>query len=628
MIEGVTGYGGLIPQVWGWDLVYFGALGALAWGALATTLFVRKPAMVVLTLLCLDMLFFGLAVRGYMGLLLPAAAPWIAAHVNVFGHTALALYVLTFCFLARQERIALPGEQVLRGLAALQFAAGAVIVVAPGFARLGSPLLNVATMALLVSISIVMARRRIPSASLMLLTNLLLAFRFAVSIAERLGIFPALEHTEHGLMRSPLVSILGLLLNLTLLAAWVAYVGKQRREANDALAAWQAQEKIRLETEVARQTLALNQALQYANEANRRKTEGLGYISHDLRAPLASILGYAELLTRSQIPAQQPHIQAIIQSATYQLALIDDLLEYTRTELESFVLYPEPLSLSGLMEDISRSASVFSARQHNQFRYVAETPLPEAVMADGRRLQQVLLNLLVNASKFTRRGVITLSVGASYGETGWILRFSVADTGIGMSPDTQARVFNAYAQADPQRGGVGLGLFIARQIVQAMGGQLALESAVGTGSCFSFEIAVPEADAALVPATPDMAGTGWGQSEAEGGEPGDRQQLPPAHARVELAILARDGQLTKIEAWLSAMGAAYPGCESFFSEISAALQTLDLEYIEAMALTSEPEPPEIEGRSGNDALYAEGQAGLAEPVAAQPGPPQGSTISP
>src|SRR3546814_13854370 len=107
--------------------------------------------------------------------------------------------------------------------------------------------------------------------------------------------------------RSPAMTLVGLTINLTLIAAWINHVGKQRQTARNALTSWQEQEQHRLETEVGRQTHALNQQLQYANENSRKKTETLGYVSQALRAPLETIIGYAQLLSDTQPSQQHTH---------------------------------------------------------------------------------------------------------------------------------------------------------------------------------------------------------------------------------------------------------------------------------------------------------------------------------
>jgi anti-sigma regulatory factor (Ser/Thr protein kinase) len=283
------------------------------------------------------------------------------------------------------------------------------------------------------------------------------------------------------------------------------------------------------------------------------------------------------------------------------LTLINELLEFTRNELQPLEVNPTRVSMKLLMDDIAQFAVALSAQQDNKFQYEARTSLPAMVLLDGRRVQQVLLNLLANAAKFTRHGTIAMVITATRQTDRWALHFIVADTGIGMAQEVQSHVFNAFTQAQPHQGGVGLGLFIARQIVETMGGELKVESAPGIGSRFSFEIMVDSVDdaAAVIssttatkpggidpPALIEPHTAALGQPPLNSDRPWS-YPIPPAHTRVELAIHARDGQLTDIEEWLRRTVAAYPAFPDFFNEVKAALDTLDFEYIEALALTSD-----------------------------------------
>lgn len=599
-----------------WDLFYFGGLAALAFGAIAIAVLSRQVAVVVMGFLCIDILAYMVAVRGYGVLYWPDLGFWAYNHTRVFGHLGIALYILTFYFLSRQGEIRLPAANYLAFLAGVH----GVLAVAYGVNALSSitlvtPLFNICTGISVLTASIIMVRRRVRGAQLLLLTNGVLLLRLVANSADHFGWkapFLGVGQLREW-MYSPQISLIALAINLALIAAWINEIAVQRNKARNALLRWQEQEQERLTAEVERQTQALHQALQYADAANRKKSEGLGYISHDLRAPLSAILGDAEMLSPSLNAEQKRYARSIVQSVHYQLALIDNLLEYSRNEFEAFTLRPLATSLNDLMDATSQFALALSTRQHNQFRYVAVSTLPEAVMLDGRRLQQVLLNLLVNAAKFTQRGLIKLEASAEPHAQGWLLRFAVSDSGVGMSLDTQSRVFNAYSQLHPQHGGVGLGLFIARQIVEAMGGTLNLESAPGEGSRFSFQVVAAAASAHEVLPQPtfDMPAASMDWSEFE---PRRSISYPvlPAHVRVELAIHARDGQLTRIEEWLSKTMAGYPEYHEFYDEVNAALHTLDFEYIEELALATDPNALTADGvaaAAGDlspEALYLDG----------------------
>ncbi|MFT0545419.1 sensor histidine kinase [Allopusillimonas ginsengisoli] len=583
-----------------WDLFYFGGLVALAWGALAIAVLSRQVSLVVLGLLCIDILLYMTAVRGYGVLYWPSLGRWAYQHTRVFGHIGIALYILIFYILSRRGELRLPAAKYMAFLAGLH----GVLALVHGFDALQSlywfsPVINICTAVSVFSVSIAMVRRRVRGARLMLLTNSFLMLRLFANSADSIGLTSPLLAVGQlrEWMYSPQVALIALAINLTLIAAWINEIGVQRSKAKNALLRWQEQEQERLTAEVQRQTLALNQALQYADAANRKKTEGLGYISHDLRAPLSAILGDAEMLLPTLDNDQRRYVHSIMQSVHYQLALTDNLLEYSRNEFHAFTWSPSPTSLKYLMNATSQFALALSTRQHNQFSYVALSALPDAVMLDGKRLQQVLLNLLVNAAKFTQRGQIKLEVSAQPHAQGWLLQFAVSDSGVGMSLDAQSRVFNAYTQVHTQQGGVGLGLYIARQIVDAMDSTLKLESAPGEGSRFSFQCVAAAANLDEVSLQPvfDMpvAQIDWTEYEP----PPRNSSCPvlPAHVRVELAIYARDGLLTRVEEWLDKTMAIYPGYQQFFDEVKAALHTLDFEYIEALALATDLNTPEADG---------------------------------
>lgn len=316
---------------------------------------------------------------------------------------------------------------------------------------------------------------------------------------------------------------------------------------------------------------------------NRHKAETLSYIGHDLRAPLATIVGYIRLLRQTGTPEQAAHIRAIERSASYQLTLIDEILEFARHELKPLDVRRVPVRLAELLEDIAQQAYGLSLQHNNRYEFRAETPLPAHILTDPRRLQQVLLNLISNAAKFTHGGTIGLTVRAGKEQNATMLEFAVADSGAGIDPKIQSAIFQPFEQARPRPGSVGLGLHIAYSIVKNLGGELRLESRPGAGSCFSFEIPVELlSDKTMTlrsgPATraPDAGPSAAACATAS---------MPPAQLREELATLARNGRLTDIEDWLQRHSESYPGRHAdYFDAIREALQRLDFHHIESMAL--------------------------------------------
>src|SRR5258708_11859126 len=180
-----------------------------------------------------------------------------------------------------------------------------------------------------------LARESPPTARIMLLVMIFSLFDFALRMLETLGSLPtALAWLKSDIRPNPVVAIIGLATNLIVLAAWINHVGKQGIAARTELADWQRTEHERLREQAAQRTLELNDALLYAEEKNQQLIETLGYVSHDLRAPLATITGYARQLRELADSRPARPIQAIERSVNYQLSLIDELIGYAKAELQ------------------------------------------------------------------------------------------------------------------------------------------------------------------------------------------------------------------------------------------------------------------------------------------------------
>ncbi|WP_424461061.1 sensor histidine kinase [Ottowia sp.] len=322
-------------------------------------------------------------------------------------------------------------------------------------------------------------------------------------------------------------------------------------------------------------------ALTDAKAKDRQKVEVLGYIGHDLRAPLATIKGYSDLLLADAPEAQHKLLQTIQRSVKYQLDLIDELLEYAKSELQPLAIQPGATNLPLLLDDISEYAVALSSQQNNRFRYRASGQLPTQISLDAKRLQQVLLNLLSNAAKFTHDGVITLSVTAKPEGSACLLHFSVSDTGIGLDLNQGVDIFGAFQQIKTASGGAGLGLFIAQRIVSAMGGSLNVSSAVGQETTFSFELFTP-----VIGSSSSDWSTGaqrdTGPRKPSSGSALPRSAMPEDLALDELASLACHGRVTDIEHWIEgyAHEAAYAPFMALLREL---LERFDFSEIEALA---------------------------------------------
>jgi signal transduction histidine kinase/CheY-like chemotaxis protein len=260
---------------------------------------------------------------------------------------------------------------------------------------------------------------------------------------------------------------------------------------------------------------AERRAREAAEAANAAKNAFLASMSHELRTPLNAILGFSELIEMDTTVAANSRRQArlIHDSGEHLLALIEDLLDIARIEAGRLELFPAPLDLPSLLEGIGATAQLRAQTRRNEFVYAPAPDLPQAVVADEKRLRQVLLNLLDNANKFTERDRVVLRVQRlpSNATHAVRLRFEVEDKGPGIAPEHLETVFRPFEQvgeARQRQGGAGLGLAISQQLVRLMGGDIGVVSRLGSGSSFSFEIDVPLAEA-LPAAAPRRAPTGY-----------------------------------------------------------------------------------------------------------------------
>ena len=244
---------------------------------------------------------------------------------------------------------------------------------------------------------------------------------------------------------------------------------------------------------------ALEAARDTAVAAAEMKSQFVANVSHEIRTPMNGIMGMTQLLLGSPLnPRQKEYAQTIAQSAEALLGVINDLLDFSKIEAGRLTLESIDFDLNALLRDVLELYIPRADTKNLPLHLEKGRGLPAWARGDPLRIRQILLNLLDNAIKFTQQGEVRLRAEPMAGQPDQV-RFSVRDTGIGMSEAAQSRIFKAFSQADGsvsrKYGGTGLGLTICRQLAELMGGSLTLESSPGQGSTFHFALPLPASQA-------------------------------------------------------------------------------------------------------------------------------------
>lgn len=340
------------------------------------------------------------------------------------------------------------------------------------------------------------------------------------------------------------------------------------------------------------QNVALDMARRKAQDDNKLKSEFLAKMSHELRTPLNGVIGFTRQLLKTQLTHhQQDYLNTIQKSANSLLSLVNDVLDYAKLEEGRMPMDPEPFSIRDLVHDAIELLAVNAFDKQLELALQIDADVPDSLIGDPLRINQILMNIAGNAIKFTEHGSIVIRLQHQPStDDAVLLHFEVQDTGIGIAPAQQEQLFHGFAQADGsigrRYGGTGLGLIISQRLVEAMGGQIGFHSKAAEGSTFWFSLSLPAHHLSASEPLPVALLTGktvlyiepqqysrestlsllnsWGMRVSACATPAQLQQALAQQDQFDIALIGRTVSLDQLNAIIELIRQIKPHCQYLY----------------------------------------------------------------